>query len=187
MKKGSGWPAVRARWAHQLPGYRDYRYPVWIWPQIYGIYTYLAGPLPIPVSITPDDIYWGSWRYVPSRGSIRWEGDWDATAVWGRWAAEFKPGFSEPGYMRYGMTFTDVVLGTDSFLSDFDTVNYDNPSPEHPNFGGTFSVVFGSFPDPPRWVTWAGELVPKYADIYNAGLDQNDTSPVTWSAPDDPW
>lgn len=187
MRKGTGWPAARARWTTPYPGWRDYRFPVWAIPQWYGVYTFFVGPLPVPISIVPSDFDMGCWRYVPSRGTIRWEGDWDATAVWGRWAVEMKPWNDPYGWYRYGMTFTDASLGTDSFLSGFDTAGSNLPNALYTPWGGEFNVIFGSFPDPPREMTCSGQIQANYHDLYVAGIDKDDTSPVTWAAPDDPW
>lgn len=187
MKRGTDWPRARSRWVHTQNGFTNYRLPVWIDSGIVAAYLVDIPPLPIPISIVGPDLEWGQWSYVPTFGAIRWSGKWHSGIFDGRWAIDVRMDFEKLANFRLSMLFNGGPFGTDKFVGEWttdtrsDELNRTTGYVDSRCGGGNFP--FGG------WVEARsdGATGRHYNELQAEGIDQNDTSPVTWSAPDDPW
>jgi len=160
---------------------------VWLAPNIFGLYIYEILGIVIPVSLVPDDETPGCWRYCPGTGAIRWEGDFDAIAVFGRWACEVRTNYDLIIQTRFGLKWTDVALNTGDFITDW--TNYIKTDDVHPTTLVIDNSQIGPIGAPPGFVatTCNASHGLRYAQIEALGIDRENTEPVSWSAPDDPW
>lgn len=187
MRKGSFAPRVRARFCKTRFVTNNSQWCVWLDPKLFGLYVFDIGPLPVPVSLVPDDCTPGLWRYCPGTAAIRWQGEFDALSVFGFWAVEVKTNYDLVVQFRFGLKWTDAALNVGNFMTDWTTNVRDD-------FNGSTTLQIDNgqaYPGAgvPGWATAQinASVGLSYPQIEAIGIDREDTAPATWTAPDDPW
>lgn len=180
MKKGRRQPKARARWILGATSDQDFAPPVWVHIQaLFAVYIKLISGLPVPLTVQEFETNLGQWRYDPSDAAIVWHGTWDNSFDDGDW------------YLRQydiGTEFTQRVFTM--------TINRDDLTPKFDLRNGV-AVDHGEWrelvPELPRcdipiafdlpWITCpiAVFRAASYDEIRTAGIDPDDTAPVTWA------
>jgi hypothetical protein len=187
MRKGSYAPRVRARWTKTQFDRTSMQWPVWVQPNFFGVYTYFIGPFPVPVSLVDTDFDPACWSYCPAAGKIRYEGNWNAIAVGGRWALEIKTDYDLIIKCRMGIKWLDVAFGTGAAMgawTDYVKSDFVGPATLAMDTNCAFFNISGGNI---MALDCNGSYGLRYAEIEALPADREDTRPVSWTAPDDPW
>ncbi len=181
MNKGSRYPKARARWLLTDYDLKSRNAPVWQRLLVALIIVLDVDDFPVPFNLTQDDCTYAQWSYRPSDGAIVWHGTWDLVYGSGDfWVYEIPTGTE---YFEVFVVFRYNVLGVDT-----DIVLANTPS----TFHGDWGLDFGDRVDMIALVDWSPPWVPlyncqvtpcTYGQIREAGIDADDTSPVTWTLP----
>lgn len=180
MKKGNLAPRARARWI-QGANYNQYAAPpVWVAPEVCSfVYIKDVLGLPVPISVTRDDMSLGLWRYQRSPSAIIWRGDWNVLDDTGEWWLRQDGAIGEWTDRRLFITInTSTGIGIIEFRNP--------PNVDH----GDWSATTGTLVDVSELVVASPPWVPvgiaqfgwaTYGQIRSAGIDSDNTEPATWN------